>query len=265
MNIFIRIAFYGGAFYGTQKQTRYKTIQGEFQDVLSRIYNTPIKVTISSRLDRGVSALDFGINFIAPERDFNLSYLAYYLSKTLDNTIHIKEVIQVSDEFSARYSMKNKTYIYLIQEGKERNPLLSTLTYQPIIPPSKEKLEECLSFFEGTHNFRYFSKPEKEDENTILTIDETRLIERNGILFLCFKGKSFLRYQIRFLVGAALRYADARLSKETIEKLLSGENIPYQKLRAEPQGLILDNIYYPELDQAEKMIDPLTNKSISLL
>ena len=78
MNIFLRIAFHGADFYGTQKQKDKPTIQGLFEDLLSKIYNTPIKVTISSRLDRFVSALDFGLTFFSPNDKYTLSYLSFH-------------------------------------------------------------------------------------------------------------------------------------------------------------------------------------------
>lgn len=259
MNIFIRLAFFGKNYYGTQIQPDKKTIQGLFDEDLSRIYNCPIKTVISSRLDKGVSACDFGINFIAPERDFSLSYLAYYLKRTLSNDIFIKEVKEVKEDFSARHSAAYKTYTYLIQADEKRNPILTEITYQPHTKLNRKKLEEALSLFKGEHDFRYFAKPEKEDENTIFTISKTQLLKKRGIYYLSFTGKSFLRYEVRFLVGACLRYEQGRLTIEQIKRLLSGENIPYQKLRAEPQALFLNSIFYPDLDTEDKFNDPLSN------
>ena len=63
MKILIRISFLGTSFYGTQKQSDKKTIQGDFESLLSRVYDEKVKVTISSRLDRGVHALDFALTF----------------------------------------------------------------------------------------------------------------------------------------------------------------------------------------------------------
>lgn len=262
MNIFIRFAFSGLNYYGTQIQPDKPTIQGVLEDTLSRIYNEKIRSTISSRLDKGVSALDFAINFQAPDRDFSLNYLAYYLKRSLPNDIFIKEVREVSDDFSSRYDVKYKIYTYLIQAGERRNPLLAHLTYQPVKALDADKLKESLKLFEGKHDFRYFSKPEKEDKSTILTIDRTSLHNKNGIFYISFKGKSFLRYQIRFLVGACLRYEQNRLSLDTIKKLLNGENVPYQKLKAEPQALILNKLYYPKIDKRQKIDEPLVNLSL---
>ena len=259
MNIFIRFAFSGLNYYGTQIQPDKPTIQGVLEEALSRIYNEKIKSTISSRLDKGVSALDFAINFQAPNRDFTLDYLAYYLKRSLPNDIFIKEVRQVNEDFSCRYDVKYKIYTYLIQAGEKRNPLLSYLTYQPVKAVSSDRLKEALELFKGTHDFRYFARPEKEDESTVLTIDSTNLQKKNGIYYLNFKGKSFLRYQIRFLVGACLRYEQNRLSLDTIKRLLNGENIPYQKLKAEPQALILNKLYYPKIDKKRKIDEALVN------
>ena len=252
MKIFIRISFLGTTFYGTQKQSDKKTIQGDFESLLSRLYNEKVKVTISSRLDRGVSALDYGISFSCPDGS-NLDHLKYFLQRRLGVDVLIKDVREVEEDFSARYSCLYKEYLYLIQLPEKRNPLLNPISYVPTFSISKEKIEEALSLFVGLHDFRAFSTPEGE-ENTIQSVDEISIQERDGILYLHFKAKSFLRYQIRFMVGAALQYCRGKVSLETISNLLQGKEEKYPKLRAEPQGLLLKHIEYLNIQNLQENI-----------
>ena len=109
MNIFLRIAFNGATFYGTQKQKDKPTIQGLFEELLSKIYTVPVKVTISSRLDRFVSAMDFGLSFFSPSDRYSLDYLSYYLRRRLPSSVVLLSIEEKEDDFSARYSVKEKT------------------------------------------------------------------------------------------------------------------------------------------------------------
>ena len=252
MKVLIRIAFYGKDYFGTQKQKKDKTIQGDFEESLSLIFNQEIKVTISSRLDRGVSALDYGISFSCPDGS-NLDHLKYFLQRRLGVDVLIKDVREVDEDFSARYSCLYKEYLYLIQLPEKRNPLLNPISYVPTFSISKEKIEEALSLFVGLHDFRAFSTPEGE-ENTIQSVDEIFVKERDGILYLHFKAKSFLRYQIRFMVGAALQYCRGKVSLETISNLLQGKEEKYPKLRAEPQGLLLKHIEYHDIQNLQENV-----------
>lgn len=255
MVTFIRVAFSGKAFYGSQKQPNKRTVQGVFEELLSKIYNSKIKVTISSRLDRGVNALDFAISYPTPkDTRITPSHLEYYINRATDSDIVIKEVREIDSEtFSCRYDCAYKRYLYMIQNTKKPNPLFESFTYSPKIHLLDEKkIRDALSLFEGEHDFRSFASPEG-DENTILTIRSCFLDVKNDIFYLRFEGRNFLRYQVRFMVGAILSYNDGKITLEKIKKLLNGENINFIKYKAEPQGLLLEKILYPQFDSEEEL------------
>ena len=246
MNILVRIAYYGQSFYGSQKQPNYVTIQGLFEKVLSRIYDEKIKITICSRLDRGVHAFDFAFSFKPSRDDITLSHLKYYLIRSVPNDIFIKDVVQVADDFSPRYDCLSKQYLYLIQNREIRNPIYNPFSYSPAKPLNIDLIKSTLSLFQGEHNFVCFSSPEG-DENTILTIDKVSFEDDNGILSLRFIGKSFLRYQVRFMVGACISVALSRITLNQVFEMLKGIPNTKTKYKAEPQGLILEHIEYPNL------------------
>ncbi len=250
MRILIRIAFLGNAFYGTQRQKNDRTIQGEFEKRLSQVYDEPIKVTISSRLDRNVNALDFALTFDTEKKTVTLSHLKYYLQRSFTDEVYIKDVREVPITFSPRYDCKDKTYCYLIQNTERKNPLLSSISYTPIHPLDIVKVNEVLSLFVGEHDFSQFATPEGE-ENTHLILDEATAIKKDGMLQIRFRSKAFLRYQVRFMVGAILSYCDNKLTLDDIRVLLTGKDLKRQKLKAEAKGLYLEHIFYPQLDLEE--------------
>lgn len=245
MRILIRCAFSGQDFFGTQKQPQRRTVQGVFEKALSVIHDADIKTVISSRLDAKVNALDFALSYFVEKMPFSLDHLLYYLRRTIDPDIRLIEVKEVEESFSARYDCQSKTYLYRIQNGNFANPLYNSFTYTPIAPLDEEKLLEAGKLFVGKHDFRSFATPEKKDENTILTIDDFSLTKgREDILEIRFVGKSFLRYQVRFLVGAMIHHSQDILSLEAIQQLLDGQKVPFRKLKAQPQGLTLEKLVY---------------------
>lgn len=252
MTILIRCAFSGAAFFGTQKQPQKRTVQGDFEEALSIIHGKKIKTVISSRLDGKVNALDFALSYEVPQPPFSLSHLHYFLRRTLKNDIFVRSVEEREESFSARFSCLKKTYLYQIQNGKEKNPLLNSFTFSPIHPLKEEKLLEAGRLFVGQHDFRQFATPEKEDENTILTVDSFEMEKVGDILQIRFQGKNFLRYQVRFLVGSMLAHEKGILSIEDIEILLSGKAIPFRKIKAEPQGLTLEKLFFDDRPNPQK-------------
>ena len=243
MNVFIQISFNGSSFYGTQKQKDRPTIQGLFEDLLSRIYNQPVKVTISSRLDRFVSALDFGMNFFPPSDRYSLSYLSYYLTRMVPSSIVILSVEERDRDFSSRYSVKEKTYCYLIQNGERVNPLFTPFSYVPERILDLGKRKEALSLFPGIHDFSSFSVPEERGEG-VLKLNSAQRKKKGERTVLTFKGKSFLRYQIRCRVGACIQYQAGKVTLSRLERRLCGEERDYQKRKAEAKGLILVKTSY---------------------
>ena len=63
MRILVNISYDGLYFIGSQKQPEGRTIQGEFEKLLSNLFNEEIKVIICSRLDAKVSARNFAFAF----------------------------------------------------------------------------------------------------------------------------------------------------------------------------------------------------------
>ena len=89
--VLVRISFLGDKFYGTQKLKSLLTIQQLYEDALYNLTLKEIKVTISSRLDRYVSALDFALSFEFTMDDYPLDRLSFFLSNYCKYT-HIKDV-----------------------------------------------------------------------------------------------------------------------------------------------------------------------------
>lgn len=246
MKYMIRIAFNGESFYGTQRQKKERTIQGVFEECLSSLYDTEIAVTICSRLDRGVNALDYALTFTPVDNRISISHLKYYLTRYFKPEILIKNVIEVDDSFSPRYDCSKKTYCYLIQKSSAFNPLLKNISYITKKDIDVDKIKECISLFKGTHDFRRFATPEG-DENTILKIDSVSVKEKHGMIYLRFTSKAFLRYQVRFMVGAIVTYAFNKGTLDQIKELLDGKDNDFPKNKAPANGLFLEKIDYPTL------------------
>lgn len=248
MKILVRLAFFGRDFYGTQKQPHGETIQSLFEWMLSLCYQREVKVTICSRLDRYVNAYDYALTFIAPDDRMSLDRLWYYFRRMIKKDITIYEVKEVDMSFHPRYDCDYKSYVYTIQNREVKNPLFNSIAFSPNRVLDPLKIEEALSLFRGMHDFRYFSTPEG-DENTVLELMKTELVTKDGFLFLRFIGKSFLRYQVRFMVGATLRYEEGKITLDDISSMLDSMPVKWDKLKAEPYALTLERIHYPSLDR----------------
>ena len=89
----------------------------------------------------------------------------------------------------------------------------------------------------------FSSKDDRKDENEtyISAIESIEVIQKDGILFTYIKGPCFHRYQVRFMVGAAVEVATGRSSLESIKDKLSGIGVTgTPRLKVPGKGLVLD-------------------------
>ena len=115
------VSYDGSHYYGFQIQQKEHeiTIQGKLQEVLSKIFNSEIKIFGAGRTDRGVHALNQVFHFdINENRD--LGKLLYSLNKLLPRDIYVKSLDYVDEEFHSRYFATRKHYRYIID--RVRNP-----------------------------------------------------------------------------------------------------------------------------------------------
>lgn len=246
MKYVMHIGFDGLCFKGTQKQKGCKTVQGELEKVLSRIYDRPIDLECCSRLDSDVSAMDFLCAFTPCDDRIKMNKLPSVLSLPFNGILKVKSIEERNDSFSPRFSAHSKTYIYLID--LEGEPFLQSHLYHPNKEIDIEKYKETLNIFLGIHDFKLFSsKDDRKDENEtyISAIESIEVIQKDGILFTYIKGPCFHRYQVRFMVGAAVEVATGRSSLESIKDKLSGIGVTgTPRLKVPGKGLVLYKVTY---------------------
>ena len=102
MQIRLTLEYDGTAFKGWQIQPDQRTVQGELEARLERLYGAPISVTASGRTDAGVHALGQVVNF-APTRDLPLDRLQHALNGMLPPDVAVKKADSVSPDFHARF------------------------------------------------------------------------------------------------------------------------------------------------------------------
>lgn len=236
------VSYDGTNYYGWQIQPNAKTIQEEIEKVLSKILNTYIKIRGSGRTDAGVHALNQTFDFDAKEIT-DLDKFRYSLNCLLPNDIHINKVITVSDDFSARFSYKEKTYLYRLNMGE--NDILNRLyIYQFHQKLDVNKIKEAAKLFIGEHSFLNFTSKEEDEANFVRKISKFDIKEENNILSFIITGNGFMRYMVRMIVGTLIQVGLNKLELSDIKKLLdSGKRnpIPY---KAPANGLILFNVKY---------------------
>ena len=235
MRYMVVFKYDGSKFYGFQRQNNVRNVQGYLEDTLSKVLNENIIIKGSGRTDRGVHA-----NYQVAHFDTDKSIKD--LKNKLNNLLYdlkILKIRKVNDNFHARYSVKNKTYIYKLDLSKKRD-----CNYYGIVNNKLDikKIKEASKVFIGTHNFKNFVSGKRIDYTG--TIFNIKIYKFNNILYFKFKGIGFFRYMVRNLVGALIEIGKNKIDKEVLKEMLDNPETEKRLPTSSPNGLYLHKINY---------------------
>jgi tRNA pseudouridine38-40 synthase len=240
----ITFSYDGSKFNGYQKQKGIKnTIQGKIEDALKYINDgKTTKFTSSGRTDKGVSAyMQVG------SADIDVKITPYKLKRALNSllpdTIHIINTEEVSDDFHARYMVKEKTYIYKINTG-EYNPIEKDYVCQLNKELDIDLLKEEIKDFIGTHDFSAFISNEDKKETNVRTIMKASVTKNKDIVTISFTGNGFLKYQVRIMCGYLISVSLGKAEKGKIKYYLNNPSKKVTTKTAVPEGLYLKDVKY---------------------
>ena len=237
-NYVISLAFVGTHFHGWQIQPGLRTVQGVLKQALEKLFNHSIKLTGCCRTDAGVHALDYVANFVG-ERVFDPDILLKALNSMLPEDVGVKKV-WLQEGFNARFHTKGKVYLYRVLNTHIRDPFLEPFCWRIPYKLDYEKMLLASELFHGLHNFYGFTKPEEEEKNTFIEIEELNLKKEGELIEFRVKARSFLRYMVRRMVGSLIYVGLGKLELEDIKNYLEGKDrCPYT---AKAKGLTLERV-----------------------
>jgi tRNA pseudouridine38-40 synthase len=121
MNFKLTLQYDGTNFHGWQMQGELRTVQRELVRALSLLDGRDVMVHGSGRTDAGVHA-EGQVASVQLQRQFLPEKLRSAINGNLEADGRVLDVQIVDDEFHARYSAREKTYIYRIVNGPVLSP-----------------------------------------------------------------------------------------------------------------------------------------------
>ena len=236
-------SYKGTNYYGWQKQVGFVSVQSTIEEVLSKVYDSPISITGSGRTDAGVHSLRQYFHFDT-EKEKDLKKLAYALNKMLPEDIKIISFEKVSDDFHARYNAKRKIYEYRIVL-KNKDPFQDQLACIYPMEFDFDLFKKALDKFVGKHNYQDFTSKEEDEGGFVREIYKIKVDKKDNNISVVFEGNGFMRYQIRNMIGAALNVANKKENLDFIDyHLKEDKNREIISYKAPANGLYLVDVLY---------------------
>lgn len=255
-NIKLTIEYDGTHFNGWQTQrartrsgkTAPRTVQGEIEKALKRIFKKKLVLIGSGRTDSGVHALGQVANFKA-NVTMPVEKIPYALNANLPEDIAIIKVENVEESFHARYSVKSKTYRYTILNRPGRCVLQKDFVHHYPHKLNLTAMRQEAKCLIGRHNFKSFmASPAKEQKaknmNTVRTIKRLGLNKKGDLITIDIEANGFLYKMVRNIVGTLLAVGSGKLSKGSVKQILSKKDRTTAGATAKAKGLSLLSVTY---------------------
>jgi tRNA pseudouridine38-40 synthase len=240
MKIKLTISYDGTKYNGSQIQPDCLTVQSALNQAL-QIINITTTLEFSGRTDKGVHAFGQVVSCTIPNYWTDLDKLTKILNKLLDNSIFIKKIIKVSDDFHARFSAKKREYRYLISKTPPTPFNADYLGYYENI--DEKKIIQAIDIVKGIHDFKFFSKTGSNPNSTTRQIYNINFYKYKNIYILQFCANSYLRSQIRMLVDFILKISQGKLTTDQLKEQLETKK-KHSWILAPSSGLYLSKIRY---------------------
>lgn len=248
MRLKATISYDGSGFSGYQVQPNGRTVQEEFERVLTHMHQgTFTRITASGRTDTGVHAVGQVIHF-----DTTLSIpgsgWVKALNSQLPGDIRVMTVEEATEAFHARYDVKWKTYRY--KWTLEQVPLpfeRHMLSHVPGKVPDLDRMREAAEHLLGEHDFRSFSAANTSIQDFVRIIYAARVERYGNQLHLVLTGNGFLYNMVRIIAGTLWEIGVGKREPRDMVEIIAAMDRSKAGKTAPPQGLYLEQVGYETL------------------
>ncbi len=242
-NLLVTMRFDGAAYHGWQVQENAVTVQQVFQDALQALFGSRLAVTGCSRTDAFVHAQMYCCNF-RTDSAISCEKLPYALNAHLPDDIGVYACREVPPGFHARYSCREKRYVYRIRNSPFRDPFLRERALLYARPLDAAFLDTQTQAFLGTHDFSAFASAGSSVEDTVRTVSHAAVSRAGEEVRFEVQADGFLYNMVRIMVGTLLGVAEGKIPPDSIPEILRSGERERAGVTAPPQGLYLQQVFY---------------------
>src|SRR5215208_1379335 len=249
MNYKLLLQYDGTDFHGWQIQDGRRTVQGELTHALSLIDGRSVNVHGSGRTDAGVHA-EGQVASVEIQREITTAKLRAAINGNIGKDLRVLSCEFVADDFHARYSALEKTYVYRIVNGPVISPFWWRYAHHDARKLDLESMRRGAELFCGRHDWTAFSAAQSDIEDRTRTVTRVDVVERpderarGPLIEIRVSATGFLRYMVRAMAGTLMALGRGELGGEEIRAALESGIRPSMAVTAPACGLTLLSVRY---------------------
>lgn len=258
----VTIAYKGTRYFGWQAQSidtlheERPTVEGTILNALKKITNyQPCTISAASRTDAGVHAQGQMAKITLPI-EISPRHLLMGLNSLMPRDIRILKCLPSTKEYQPNRESTSKEYHYYFVASPIDNVITSDIALHLPVPSlgSEELalLRTACQLYTGRHDFYNFSSRDKSITTSVRQVFYCDIHQAeflplaDNLYYLKIISDGFLKYMIRYLMGALFELAKGRIKIDDIERYLQQHQAYKLCPKAKAKGLHLINIEGPE-------------------
>lgn len=248
------VEYDGTAYHGFQRQTEAHgpTIQGTLEAAIARISGSMSVVYGAGRTDAGVHASGQMIHFSTASSLTSRVWLKA-LNALLPPSVTVSRVVEVPENFHARYSARSRSYRYTIWNDLAPSALRARYSYFRPQALDADLMQAACQLLQGRKDFGAFgSSPDEHNplkpgpHSCVRTMHRAECRRDNALIYCDFTADAFLTGQVRRMVGTLLLVGQKRLSLDGFAEIVQRACKAHPGSAAPSHGLCLVGVSYPE-------------------
>jgi tRNA pseudouridine38-40 synthase len=236
------IAYDGSGFRGFARQPDQRTVQGEVEAVLERVFGRPVLTVGAGRTDAGVHARGQVMSFV-DGTGVEPAVIKRAVTGLLTPGIVATACTVVDDDFDARFSATWRSYRYRILNTPDPDPLLHPSTWHISDPLDLAAMNQASGLLVGERDFASFCR-KAEGRTTVRTVLEAVWEPIGGLVVLRIRATAFCHQMVRSIVGFCVDVGRGRVPADSVPAVLAAKDRAAARPIAPPQGLILWEVGY---------------------
>ena len=241
----LTIEYDGGPFMGWQRQDHGPSVQQTLEEALLRMTGEDAVFTAAGRTDAGVHALAMPAHV-----DVMKSLTPHRLREGLNalvrpRPVSVLDVVQVADDWHARFSCVGRRYLYRILNRRAPPALDAGKVWHVAVPLDVDAMTEGARHLIGRHDFTTFRSVHCQSDSPVKTLDRLEVTREGDEIHVEAAARSFLHHQVRSMVGCLGLVGRGQWSPDDMRKALDTRDCTALGLNAPPHGLYFVEAIYP--------------------
>lgn len=255
MNLRLEIAYDGLPFKGWARQPDQRTVQGELEAALAKMWGRQVATVGAGRTDAGVHALAQVVSVADAPDDLVLVKLRDALNAMCGPAISVVRCAAAPAEFHARFSARSRTYVYSILRSDVPDPWLARTAWWHPEPLNVDMIDEAAGHLLGERDFSSFGRLPDPGAPATRTLYELSCARHGRLLKFKARANAFIHQMVRSLVGTLVRVGEGRIDPDDVPAILGAHDRSAAGPVAPPHGLCLVSVEYD--DRWSTPFDPL--------